>query len=173
MEDIFDVQDEIARAIAEKLKLTLGAGAGAVKQSTKNTEAYDLYLKGRHFWHQRSPGTLRMAIEAFEDAVRLDPEYALAYAGLADCHGLFRIYGWVRKEEAQPKALAAVTQAMNLNPSLWEVQFSRALYTFYFERAWRQAEPYFVRAIEINPQASLAQAYYGYSWPRPDAGRMP
>jgi len=83
MQDIFEVQDEIARAIAEKLKLTLGAGV--VKQSTKNAEAYDLYLKGRHFWHQRSPGTLRMAIEAFEEAVRLDSEYRLAYAGLDCC----------------------------------------------------------------------------------------
>jgi len=102
-----------------------------------------------------------MAIEAFEEAIRLDPEYALAYAGLADCHGLFRIYGWVRKEEAQPKAQAAVTRAMSLNPALSEVQFSRALYTFYFERNWRQAEPYFVKAIELNPQSSLAHAYYG------------
>jgi tetratricopeptide (TPR) repeat protein len=158
MEDIFEVQDEIARAIADKLKVTIGAG---VKQSTKNTEAYDLYLKGRHFWHQRLPGTLRLAIEAFEEAIRLDREYALAYAGLADCHGIFRIYGWVRKEEAQPKAHAAVTQAMNLNASLWEVQFSRGLYTLFFEHNWREAEPYLVRAIEINPASSLAQVYYG------------
>jgi len=159
MEDIFEVQDEIARAIADKLKVTLGADG--VKQTTKNADAYDLYLKGRHFWHQRSPGTLRLAIEAFEEAIKLDPEYALAYAGLADCHGLFRVYGWVKKEDVQPKTLAAVTRAMQLDPSVWEVQFSRALYTFYFEREWRQAEQYFIRAVEINPHSSLAHAYYG------------
>jgi serine/threonine-protein kinase len=159
MEDIFEVQDEIARAIAEKLKVTLGAGV--VKQSTKNAEAYDLYLKGRHFWHQRSPGTLRLAIEAFEKAIQLDPEYALAYAGLSDCHGLFRIYGWVRKEDVQPKALAAVTKAMTLGASLWEIQYSRAIYGFYFERNWREAEQYFRNAVEINPRSSLAQVYFG------------
>lgn len=158
MEDIFEVQEEIARAIAEKLKVTLGAG---VKQSTRNTQAYDLYLKGRHFLHQRSPATLRMATESFAEALRLDPGYALAYAGLADCHGLYRAYGWFRREKAQPMAFAAVTQAMELASSESEVQFAHAFYTFYFDRDWRKAEPYFRKAVEINPRSSVAQAYYG------------
>jgi len=158
MEDIFDVQDEIARAIAERLKVTLTGGA---KRATENLEAYELYLKGRHFWHQRSPTSIRMALQSFEQAIKLDPEYGLAYAGLADCHGIFRVYGLVSAEAGKPAAHAAMTRATALAPTLWEVNFSRGFYALYFERAWREAEPHFLKAIAINPRSSLAQVYYG------------
>jgi len=158
MEDIFDVQDEIARAIAERLKVTL---AGGVKQATKNLEAYELYLKGRHHWHQRVPSTLRLAIQCFERAIQIDPQYALAYAGLADCYGILHMYGWMPAERSQPPARAALTQAVRLAPALWEVSFSHALYTFHFERAWREAGTHFEKAINANPRSALAQAYYG------------
>ncbi len=158
MEDIFDVQDEIARAVAERLRVTLGAGP---KRATNNLEAYELYLKGRHHWHQRSPSSLRVAMQCFEQTIKLDPQYALAYAGLADSYGVLRFYGWISAEAGQPPAHAAMTQAMTLAPSLWEVNFSRGFYILYFERAWREAEPHFRKAIAINPRSSLAQAYYG------------
>ena len=157
MEDIFEVQDEIAKAITERLKVTL---AGEIKRSTQSLEAYELYLKGRHYWHQRSPSTLRVAIQCFEQAIKVDPRYALAWSGLADCYGILRVYGWVTAEESRPQAHAAMTQAVTLDPSLWEVNFSRALYLFYFERDWRQAEPHFDKAVAINPRSSLAQVYY-------------
>ena len=157
MEDIFEVQDEIARVIAERLKVTLRGGA---KRSTNNLEAYELYLKGRHHWHQRAPSTLRVAIQCFEQAIQVDPRYALAWSGLADCYGILRVYGWVPAEEARPHAHAAIAQAMTLDPSLWEVNFSRGVYAFYFERDWRQAGPHFQKAIAINPRSSLAQVYY-------------
>jgi serine/threonine protein kinase len=158
MEDIFDVQDEIARAIAERLKVTLGEKA---RRGTDNLDAYELYLKGRHHWHQRSPATLRLAIQCFEQAIEKDPRYALAYAGLADCYGILRVYGWIPAETGRPPAHAAMTQAVALAPSLWEVSFSRAVYLFYFDRDWRAAEPHFRRAVEINPRSSLAHVYYG------------
>jgi TolB-like protein/tRNA A-37 threonylcarbamoyl transferase component Bud32/Tfp pilus assembly protein PilF len=157
MEDIFDVQDEIARAITERLKVTL---AGGVKQATKNLEAYELYLKGRHYWHQRSPAAMRLAIQCFEQAIQLDPEYALAHAGLADCYGVLRVYGWVSAEDSRPPALAALTRALTLAPSLWEVTFSRAFYVVHFEHAWREAGPCFQKAIAINPRSSVAHVYY-------------
>ena len=159
MEDIFDVQDEIARAITERLKVSL---RGGVNRSTENPAAYELYLKGRHYWHQRVPATVRLAIQCFEDAIRLDPRYALAYAGLADCYGILRGYAWVSPQDTRPQAYAAVMQAMSLAPSLWEVNFSRGFYGFYFEPAWREAEPFFQNAILINPRSSLARAYYGF-----------
>ena len=140
MEDLFDVQDEIARAITERLKVTL---SGGVKRTTENPEAYELYLKGRHYWHQRSPAAVRLAIQCFEDAIKLDPRHALAYAGLADCYGILRSYGWMSPEDARPPAQAAVMQAMTLAPSMWEVNFARGFYVLYFERVWREAEPYF------------------------------
>jgi serine/threonine protein kinase/Tfp pilus assembly protein PilF len=159
MEDIFDVQDEIAQAIAGRLTVTLGEKA---RRGTDNLDAYELYLKGRHYWHQRMPDALRMAIQCFEQAIGKDPHYALAYAGLADCYGILLLYGWISAQKGRPPAHAAMTQAVVLAPSLWEVNFSRAFYQFYFERDWRAAEPHFRKAVEINPRSSLAQVYYGF-----------
>jgi len=158
MEDIFEVQDEIARAICDRLKVTLADGS---VRATNNPDAYELYLKGRYHWHQRSPATVRLAIQCFEQAIKLDAQYALAYAGLADCYGILRVYGWISVEEGRLPAHTAMTHAMNLEPSLPEVNFSRAFYCFYFEREWQQAEPYFQKAISLNPRSSLCQGYYG------------
>jgi TolB-like protein/Tfp pilus assembly protein PilF len=158
MKDLFDVQDEIARAITERLKVSLSAG---VIRSTENPEAYALYLKGRQYWHHRLPASVRLAIQCFEDAIKLDPRYALAYAALADCYALLANHAWVSPNQARPPAHAAVTQAMTLAPSLWEVNFSRGVYALFFER-WRDAGPYFQKAILINPRSSLARVYYGY-----------
>ena len=158
IKDLFDVQDQIARAITARLKVTL---VGGVTRSTENLEAYELYLKGRQYWHQRLPATVRLAIQCFEEAIKLDPRYALAYAGLADCYGILRVYGWVSADHGRPPAYAAMTQAMTLTPHLWEVNFSRGFYTFYYERAWREAGPYFQKALAINPHSSVSLAYYG------------
>jgi serine/threonine protein kinase/tetratricopeptide (TPR) repeat protein len=158
MKDIFDVQDEIARAVTERFKLSLSE---QVQRSTRNLEAYELYLKGRHHWHQRSPTTLPKAIQCFQQAIAVDPDYALAYAGLADCYGILRVYGWVSALDGREPARIAVSRAVALAPELWEVQFSQGFYIFYFERDWRTAGPFFERAVAISPRSSLAQMYYG------------
>jgi TolB-like protein len=157
MRDIFEVQDEIARAIAERLRVTFAAG---VRRGTENLEAYELYLRGRHYWHERSPATLRMAVQYFEQSIAIDPGYALAYAGLADCYGILNFYGWLPDSVAQPKACAAMTRAVALGSSLWECNFSQGFYLFYFDRAWRDAEAHFRKAIALNPRSSLACTYY-------------
>src|SRR5207253_9244495 len=82
LKDLFEVQDEIARTVTDRLKVKL---SGSLERSTENPRAYELYLKGRHYWHQRSPAPVHLAIPCFEEAIKLDPGYALAYAGLADC----------------------------------------------------------------------------------------
>ncbi len=158
MEDVFEIQDEIARAIAERFKGTFGKGA---RRSTTNVEAYELYLKGRHLWHQRSPATLRAAIKSFEQAIVLDPEYALAYSGLADSYGILQFYGWMPPEEGRKPARDAMMQAVKLAPELWEVHFSRGFYSVYFERTWQDAGRHFEKALEINPRSSLAHVYHG------------
>jgi len=158
MEDIFEIQDEIARAIAERLKVTFGSGA---RRSTSNVAAYELYLKGRQLWHQRSPATLRGAIKCFEQAIQLDPDYALAYSGLADSYGILQFYGWMAPEEGRKAAHDAMMEAVKLAPELWEINFSRAFYIIYFERDWQEAGPHFEKALEINPRSSLAHVYYG------------
>lgn len=161
MADVFEIQDEIVASIVKAVvPALLGDAAQAVERPTENTEAYELYLKGRHYWHQRSPSTLRLAIQSFERAIKIDPEYALAHAGLADCYGILRVYGWISAEEGRPKAQAAMEKAMALAPESWEANFSRGFYIFYFERDWRQAEPHFHKAVTISPRSSLAQAYY-------------
>ena len=157
MQDIFDVQDEIARAISERLKVSL---SGGVNRSTENPDAYELYLKGRQYWHHGLPASVRLAIECFEDAIKLDPRYALAYAALADSYAILANHASVSPNQARPPAHAAVTQAMTLAPSLWEVNFSRGVYAFFLER-WRDAGPYFQKAILINPRSSSARVYYG------------
>ena len=158
MEDIFEIQDEIARAIAQRFKVTFGSNA---RHSTSNVEAYELYLKGRHLWHQRSPVTLRAAIKSFEQAIELDPEYALAYSGLADSYGILQFYGWMPPQEGRKPAHDAMMKAVKLAPDLWEVNFSRGFYSIYFERTWNGAGAHFEKALEINPRSSLAHVYYG------------
>ncbi len=162
MADVFEIQDEIVASIMKAVvPALLGEAAHAVERPTENTEAYELYLKGRHYWHQRSPSTLRLATKCFEQAIELDPQYALAYAGLADCYGILRVYGWISADNGRPPARAAMTKAVAIAPLLSEVNFSRAFYTFFFERNWRDAGPYFQKAVDINPRSSMAQVYYG------------
>src|SRR5262249_51100540 len=118
--------------------------------------------KGRQYWHQRSPALMPIAIRSFEQAIALDHEYTLAYAGLADCHSILRPWGWVSEGTSRPPAEAALMRALVLDPILPEVQFSQGLFILYFERAWLPAEPYLRRALELNPRWSLAHVYYGY-----------
>jgi len=158
MEDIFELQDDIARAITERLKVTLSAGA---RRSTSNLEAYELYLKGRYYTHHRTPASMRAAIQCFEQCIKLDPKYPLPYAGLSDAYGVLRYYGLMTADAARPAAHAAVMRASALAPSLWEVNFSHAYHILVFERAWQRAEPFFKKAIEINPRSSLGHVFYG------------
>ena len=164
MADVFEIQDEIVGAIVGALVPALlasgtSATAVAVRRHSDNLDAYELYLKGRSYWHQRSPATVRVAISCFEQAIALDARYALAYCGLADCYGILRVYGWTRAEDNRDMAAAAVAQAMTLDASLAEANFSLAFYTFYFERRWRDAAQHFARARELGPRVSLHHLY--------------
>jgi non-specific serine/threonine protein kinase len=162
MADVFEIQDQIVSALVSALAPALLGGARhAVRRPTDNLEAYEFYLKGRHYWHQRSPTTLRLAIQSFERAIALDADYALAYAGLADSWALYRPYGWLPVDACQPQAQQAVERAMALAPELAEVQFAQALHLLYFDPHWRRSEPFFRKAIELNPRWSLARAFHG------------
>ena len=164
MADVFAIQDEIVASIVKALVPALmahGHAGAPVRRPTDNLEAYELYLKGRHYWHQRTPPAVRVAITCFQQAIALDAEYALAYAGLADCYGILRVYGWISAEEGNPPGKKAAARAMALDPSLAEANFSQGFCAFYCERQWRDAGPHFQRAIEINPRSALAQGYMG------------
>ena len=161
MVDVFDIQDEIVESIVSAVAPALVPEARvAVRRPTENLDAYELYLKGRHFWNQRSPAVVGTAIRYFEEAIALDPEYALAYSGLADCYSILRVYGWTPAEHSQPRALDAVTRALALDPDLPEAHFSKALYTFHFERHWRSARRHFLDAITAGPRMAIFEAYF-------------
>jgi TolB-like protein len=160
MADVFDIQDEIVEALVQELAPALRREAEhAVRRPTDDPEAYELYLKGRHYWHQRSPATLTLAIQYFNRAIAIDENFALAYSGLADSWGLYRPYGWLPADACRPQARAAIARAMALAPELAEVQFSMALHVYYFERRWQDAEAHFRRAIELNPRWSWSHTY--------------
>lgn len=161
MADVFDIQDEIVGAIVTTLAPALAPEAkGVVRRPTENLDAYELYLKGRHYWNQRSPTVVGTAIRCFEDAIALDPAYALAYTGLADCYSILRVYGWTPPEHTQPRALDAVTHAVALDPGLPEAHFSTALYVFHFEPHWRAARRHFQEAIAASPRMAMFEAYF-------------
>jgi serine/threonine-protein kinase len=162
LEDVFAIQDEITESIVKTLKPTLlGEHQPAARRHTENLEAFELYLKGRHFWQQRTQSSLRAGIECFEKAIALDPKYALAHAGIADSFSILRIYGYVTKEEAQGKAETASRRAMELDPTLAEAHFALALYKLAFTEDWPAAEKYLQQAVEIAPQMALFQVYLG------------
>ncbi len=158
--DVFAVQDEIAAAIAAKLKTTLAAGAEArAQRATENIEAYQAYLKGRALLYRRGASTtLGMAL--MQKALELDPTYALAWAGLADANSLLGYYGNIPPDVASAKAREAVTQALRYGPDLAEAHTARGLQALLFDWDWAMAERSFRKALELNPGYIQATAWY-------------
>ena len=162
LEDVFAIQDEITESIVKTLKPTLLAERQSVaRRHTDNLQAFELYLKGRYLWQQRSEASLRAGINHFEKAIALDPDYALAHAGIADSYSILRVFGHATKEEARAKAEKAAQRAMELDPELAESHFASALYRIYFTENWPAAEECFRRAIDISPRTAMFQTYFG------------
>lgn len=159
--DIIAVQEEIAKQISEKLltKLTGEEKKQLSKRYTENAEAYRLYLKGRYFWNKRTPDGFKKAIEYFEQAIDLDPNYALAYAGLADSYAVLPNYSALKKKEVLPKAEEAATKALELDDALAEAHASLA-YIKYYEWDFEGAEIEFKRSIELNPNYATARHWH-------------
>jgi TolB-like protein/Tfp pilus assembly protein PilF len=157
--DIFAVESEIAKNIAEALqaKITGSEKNSIAKAPTANPEAYELYLKGRFFWNKRSGADLRKAIEYFNQAIALDPNFALAYAGLADSHMLLPNYdfGGTPVRESIAPAHVAVAKALQLDDSLAEAYASRGLLDT-VELHLDRAVTNFARAIELKPNYATA-----------------
>src|SRR6266446_6744297 len=160
--DIFAVESEIARAVAETLQARLTGTAEHVLASrpTENPEAHQLYLKGRFFWNKRTTENLRKAIDYFQQAIEKDPAYALAYAGLADARAILPIYAFTAPNEDVPAALAAARKAVELDGSLAEAHTSLAN-ALLFNVQLAAAEPEFRRALELNPNYATAHQWYG------------
>ncbi len=160
MKDVFDIQDEIAHAIVEALRVRLlGAdGTRLPKRGTQDLEAYHLYLKGRHHWMQRGEGLSR-CIPFFEQAIEKDPRFAQPHAGLADAYSLLGFYGLVPSPVAHPKARRAAERAVVLDEELAEAHYSLGLCETYFGWDMDVAESKFRRAIELDPSMALARVW--------------
>jgi adenylate cyclase len=144
MKDIFAVQDEITLAVVDALKLKLLGDQKDVvlKRYTKDSAAYQAYLKGRFHWHKRSLDGLNLSKDYFKYALELDPGYALAYAGLADSYAVLGIaeYGILSPSEATPQAKAAALKALEIDPTLAEAQSTLAHVRGFYEWDWDGAE---------------------------------
>ena len=160
--DVFLVETDIAKTIADSLKakLTRSERQAIAVRPTANPEAYELYLKGRFLWNKRSGADLRKAIDYFNHAIAKDPNYALAYAGLADCYDLLHEYSDLSPKESYPKAKAAAIKALELDDTLGEAHTSLAYSLVNYDWDWRGAEREYQRAIQLNPNYATAHQWY-------------
>lgn len=161
--DIFNVQDSISAQVAEALALELSHEKRnwLLKRYTENVAAYELYLKGRYWWNKRTATDLQKAIACFEQALALAPDYALAYAGLADCYNLLSLYDILSPTEAFPKARAAAERALQLDDTLAEAHTSLAWIEWVHDWDWPSAEREFKRALALGPNYSATYDWYG------------
>ncbi len=167
MKDVFAIQDEIARAIVNALKVNLGSGAGAVlvEPHTDNLEAYALYTKARYLWRRKSASALTKCIEYFEQAIALDPCYSLAYAGLADSYITLGYWNYLPPQQVFPRARAAADAAVGIDDRLAEAHTSRACVSLLYDWDWPRAEQGFLRAIQLQDGYSTAHFWYAcYLW---------
>lgn len=166
MEDVFAIQDEIARSVVEALRVELlgESDAPLVTAMTDNLEAYELYLKGRHYWSRRYELGLQTALQYFEAASEKDPGFALPYTGIADTHTVLGLYAFVPPLEARERAGAALEEAMALGPELPEVLYSRALVAFVFDRRLDDSERTFARVLDLDPSHGEARGWRGLTW---------
>jgi TolB-like protein/DNA-binding winged helix-turn-helix (wHTH) protein/Flp pilus assembly protein TadD len=162
-QDILTVQDDVAMMVAEEiqLRLTPQQRTDLARTRTVDPDAYEAYLKGRYFWNKRNEEGFRSAVEYFNQAIAKDPNYAQAYAGLADSYVLLGGYGFMAQEDAMPKAKAAAKKALAIDDQLAEAYTSLGLISEQWEWNWAEAEKDFKRAIELDPNYSVAHHWYG------------
>jgi TolB-like protein/Tfp pilus assembly protein PilF len=161
--DILGLQEEVARGISETLRVTSTGQKPdlTAKRHTESTEAYQAYLKGRYCWNQRTEETLYKAISFFGQARGIDPNYGLAYAGLADSYQLLVFHGGLSPNDYCPKARAAAERAIAIDDDLAEAHTALAYVRLYYDWDWVGAEAEFKRAIALNPNYATAHQWYG------------
>jgi len=172
LKDIFDVQDEIAKAIVERLRVTLAGGHDErlVEQATVNIEAYQLYLKGRALVDRRG-ANVPIGLDLLRTAVELDPGYSLAWAGIADALTVLAYSGAARGSESKSRALAAARRSIELNPGSAVGHTALACATLLYENNRAMAKQEFERALELSPSYGLGRCWYAHfywNWARGD-----
>ncbi len=160
--DVFAIQDEISLAVVEglKVKLLRREKVAIVKRHTQDLDAYNLYLKGRYHWNKRYEEGLRKGLEYFQQAIAKDPDYALAYIGIADCYNVLGAHGYLPPNETYPKAKTATFKALEIDDTLAETHASLGICNLYYDWDWPAAKGRFKRAIELNPGYATAHHWY-------------
>lgn len=166
LNDILRVQDDVGTAVASRIRLALNASSGkdsgTVAKRTVNTDAYDDYLRGRFYW--TNLGDLHKSIEAYQQAIQKDPQYALAYAGLASAYALLgqAPYDDMAPVEAKPKAREAAEHALQLDPQLAEAHAVLANVSFSYDWNFERAEQEFQRALALGPSDTTSYIWYAH-----------
>lgn len=161
---IFEVQSEVAYAVADEIQLAITPQhrLRIAPSRPANQDALEAYLRGRYFWNKRTPQALIRGVAHFHEAIEKDPNYAPAYSGLADSYIVLgtTLYAALPPTEAMPQAKSAAQKALTIDPTLVEAHTSVAFARFYFDWDWAGAETQFRRAIELNPNYSVAHQWY-------------
>jgi DNA-binding winged helix-turn-helix (wHTH) protein/TolB-like protein/Flp pilus assembly protein TadD len=162
--DIFKLQDEISTQVTQKLNLKLSQQEHRqlTLRSTENNEAYELYLRGRYYWNQRTGEGFERALQLFQQAVTLDPRFAEAYVGIGNAYLGFYDYGLKQARETIPQAKNAINKALELNSDLSEAHDLKAALEFLHDRDWKAAKKSFERAIELKPNDPTSRMRYGF-----------
>jgi TolB-like protein/Flp pilus assembly protein TadD len=170
MEDVFAIQDEISQAIVKSLRVILSEDEKKAieKSRTENVEAYEYYLRGRQFFHQLRRKSLEYARQMFNKAIEIDPDYALAHAGVADCCSLLYTYFDARESNLRQADIAS-RRALDLEPGLAEAHLARGI-AVSLSSHWEEAEQEFETAMRLDPK--LFEAPYFYARARKAQGRF-
>jgi TolB-like protein/Flp pilus assembly protein TadD len=162
LDDVFAIQDEISLAIVEQLRPALlgDKSIGLLTRATENPEAYNLYLRGRWYWNKRMPPDLMQGIEHFKRAIEVAPDYALAYAGMADCYTALAEYSVSPPEGISAAAKSAAVKAIELDDALPEAHAALGYIKIVYDWDWHGAETDFRRAIELDPHYAPAHHRY-------------
>jgi serine/threonine protein kinase/Tfp pilus assembly protein PilF len=162
LKDIFRIQDEIAMAIIDSLKLKLIGGAKKMlsQRHTPSLEAYNLYLKGRYFWNRRYEGGLKRSIECFRQCIAQDRGYALPYVAIAESMNIIGLYGFYAPKQAFPPAKAAAQRALEIDHEMGEAYNALGWVSVFHEWDWPKAEREFRRGIELNPNYPTGHEWY-------------
>jgi len=167
--DVSRIQDDLATSVADKLQLRLKGSQEArlARHVTDNSEAYQLYLQARYHLNQRTGPGIRKSIELFQQVTETDPNFALAYAGLADAYNLGTALGMFAPRESSPEAKAAATKALVLDPQSGEAHAALALVKSHYDYDFPGAQSEFLKAIKFNPNYANARLFYagGYLTP--------
>jgi DNA-binding winged helix-turn-helix (wHTH) protein/TolB-like protein len=160
--DVFAVQDAISERVAQALvaNLTPDERERVTRRYTQNTEAYQLYLRGRYSWERRTADSLRKSVDYYEQAIANDPAYALAYAGLADSYNILGNFGVLAPSDAYPKAKAAAARALEIDKDLAQAEVARAFATYLYDRDWDAANRGFARALNEAPNYGPGHQWY-------------